>query len=99
MSRHVLALSSNPVWQLQAKEPGLLTQLPASGAPQPPLLVAHSLMSAHATVPLPVKPGLHVHVREPGKLAHWAFGTQPPFAMAHSLMSVQPVPEVLPSPP
>jgi hypothetical protein len=62
-------------------------------AAQPPLLVAHSSMSAQVT-PSPVKPGAQVQDRAPGVLEQTAFALQPPLPTEHSSMSVQ----VWPSP-
>jgi hypothetical protein len=59
--------------------------------------VAHSLMLVHVR-PLPVVPGLHAQVNEPGVSVHVASAAQSCMAVVHSLRLVQPVPAVKPSP-
>ena len=81
--------------QVQVRAPGVLVQV-ASFA-QPPLLVAHSLMSVQVT-PSPVKPALQAQVREPGVLVQVALAEQPPLLVLHSSMSTQ-LPETFSSKP
>ena len=76
--------------------PKLLVQVTAGLVEQPPLVVAHSLMSVQV-MPLPVKPaGQAPHVELPAVLVQMTGGMleQPPLLAAHSLTSVQ----VMPSP-
>ena len=72
------------------KPPGALVQV-VSGS-QPPLLVAHSLMSVQPVAPVPLYPeGQGPHMKLPGVLVQVVSASQPPLLAAHSSTSVQPL--------
>jgi hypothetical protein len=78
---------------MQVRAPGVFVQV--AFASQPPLAVAHSLISAQLE-PSPLHPVLQAQIRDPGVLVQVALASHPPFPVAHSLMSTQlvsPVPE------
>ena len=86
----VMPLPAKPGLQAHVREPTVLVQF--AFTLQPPLLVAHSLMSMQPVAPVPVKPaGQAPQVREPGVLVHVVRTSQPPLLVRHSLTSVQPV--------
>jgi hypothetical protein len=75
---------------LQPKPPGLFVHN-VIGA-QPPLFVAHSLMSVQVVLPEPTYPdGQGPQLRLPWVLVQTAMGAQPPLLEAHSFTSMQAV--------
>ncbi len=80
----VRPLPKYPPLHVQVREPSVLVHVACTS--QPPLLVAHSLMSLQVK-PLPLKPELQAQVREPAMFVQVACTLQPPFPVAHSFTS------------
>ena len=78
MSMHPLPLFAKPERHRQSREPTVFLQ--RALAPQPPLLVRHSLVSLQPVAPVPVKPdGQSPQTWESGVFVHTVRGSQPPF--------------------
>jgi hypothetical protein len=89
---HVNPFPVKPGLQVHVKLPVVFVQVALVS--QPPLFVAHSLMSVQlpAPTPFPWNPGLQAQVRPPGTLVQTAFVSQPPLFVRHSLMSLHVTP-------
>src|SRR5262245_36177705 len=82
---HVLPLPTYGALQSQRASPFAIVQRAFGSQPACEHLSRHCVGS----VPLAMKPALHMHCRPPGMLVQTACAEQPPLFCAHSSMSTQ----------